>query len=400
MALRENILNTNSALRAYERVTTDSELVRIQFALCQATLMAHTNKGLRKYLEEMEGGECKEVLGLDFRKMTSKDYWKIGTKLRRDMEEMKGKEIAEYGLDYTICGQRVETTADILSMMEASIAEMISLLKEVKGKEVKGKMLTAPKKMFSSFFRDMTEAMDGECVTTEYEEWKMNLGHLTQERLKEKQTLVVADFLKKRVLRYAAAPTQRELNEVQLDKVREYLPNNYEFTDDFKEQCAIFRRFIHWEDDQMLIDYDSYAKYFYKYFHKLSVEEQFALFALDHTLAMIHRDMKPTQQPTPSPSQKGGEESLLPEVLATEEAMALWRKAQKAGWIDANYQPTISRTQAAMLADAMAERLKIKDKWKVFETLWQRKYMRSDYNLAFTRKSTLDFQDELKQLFG
>lgn len=58
MALRENILNTNSALRAYERVTTDSELVRILFALCQATLMAHTNKGLRKYLEEMEGGEC------------------------------------------------------------------------------------------------------------------------------------------------------------------------------------------------------------------------------------------------------------------------------------------------------------------------------------------------------
>jgi hypothetical protein len=80
--------------------------------------------------------------------------------------------------------------------------------------------------------------------------------------------------------------------------------------------------------------------------------------------------------------------------------MALWRKAQQAGWIDENYQPTISRTQAAMLADAMAERLKIKDKWKVFEALWQRKYMRSDYNLAFTRKSTLDFQDELKRLFG
>ena len=392
MALRENILNTNSALRAYERVTTDSELVRIQFALCQATLMAHTNKGLRKYLEEMEGGECKEVLGLDFRKMTSKDYWKIGTKLRRDMEEMKGKKIAEYGLDYTICGQRVETTADILSMMEARIAEMISLLKEVKRK-----MLDAPKKMFSSFFRDMTETMDGECVATEYEEWKMNLGHLTQERLKEKQTLVVADFLKKRVLRYAAAPTQRELNEVQMDKVREYLPSNYEFTDDFKEQCAIFRRFIHWEGDQMLIDYDSYAKYFYKYFHKLSVEEQFALFALDHTLAMIHRDMvptqQPTQQPTPNPSQKGG-------GLTTEKAMALWRKAQKAGWIDENYQPKISRTQAALLADAMAERLGIKDKWKVFETLWKRRNMRNDYNNALDQRQTLEFQEIIKKILS
>ena len=80
--------------------------------------------------------------------------------------------------------------------------------------------------------------------------------------------------------------------------------------------------------------------------------------------------------------------------------MVLWRKAQAAGWVDDNYQPLLSRTQAALLADAMAERLDIKEKWKVFETLWNRKYMRSDYNLALTRKGSLDFQDELKQLFG
>ena len=104
----------------------------------------------------------------------------------------------------------------------------------------------------------------------------------------------------------------------------------------------------------------------------------------------------------PSPPCVGREKgsSNLPEVLATEAAMALWKKAQAAGWVDANYQPLISRTQAALLADAMAERLGIKEKWKVFEALWNRKYMRSDYNLALTRKGSLDFQAELKQLFG
>ena len=59
-----------------------------------------------------------------------------------------------------------------------------------------------------------------------------------------------------------------------------------------------------------------------------------------------------------------------------------------------------SRTQAALLADAMAERLGIREKWKVFEGLWHRKYMRSDYNLALTRKVSLDFQNELKRLLG
>ena len=104
--------------------------------------------------------------------------------------------------------------------------------------------------------------------------------------------------------------------------------------------------------------------------------------------------------PNPPCVEREKEASNLPEALGTEAAMALWRKAQRAGYVDEHYQPLLSRTQAAILADAMAERLGIKEKWKVFEGLWHRKYMRSDYNLALTRKKTLDFLDKLKQLFG
>ena len=93
------------------------------------------------------------------------------------------------------------------------------------------------------------------------------------------------------------------------------------------------------------------------------------------------------------------EERALPEVLATHEAMVLWRKAQAAGWIDDNYQPLISRTQAALLADAIAERLSIKEKWKVFEGLWNRKNMYHDYYRAMEQQQSLAFQDTLKQLF-
>jgi hypothetical protein len=88
----------------------------------------------------------------------------------------------------------------------------------------------------------------------------------------------------------------------------------------------------------------------------------------------------------------------LPEVLATDEAMALWRKAQQAGYVDEHYQPLLSRTQAALLADAMAERLGIKEKWKVFEALWHRNNMYNDYYRAMNQQQSLTFQDELKQL--
>lgn len=111
-----------------------------------------------------------------------------------------------------------------------------------------------------------------------------------------------------------------------------------------------------------------------------------------------------TASPADALSKGGGgtpsAESTLPDILATEEAMALWEKAKGAGYVDEHYQPLLSRTQSALLADAMAERLGIREKWKTFETLWKRKNMRSDYNLALSQQQTLDFQDELKRIFA
>ena len=109
---------------------------------------------------------------------------------------------------------------------------------------------------------------------------------------------------------------------------------------------------------------------------------------------------RPQASPQPSPKGKGDERELLPEALRTEDAMALWQKAQQAGYVDEHYQPLLSRTQAALLADTMAERLGIKEKWKVFETLWHRRNMHKDYYLAFGQQQTSDFQDEIKALFG
>ena len=100
-------------------------------------------------------------------------------------------------------------------------------------------------------------------------------------------------------------------------------------------------------------------------------------------------------------AQEGAENSILPalpEVLGTEKAMVLWEKVLRAGYVDENYQPLISRTQSALLADAIAERLGIHDKWKVFETLWNRKNMYRDYYKALNLLQSLTFQDEIKRM--
>ena len=89
--------------------------------------------------------------------------------------------------------------------------------------------------------------------------------------------------------------------------------------------------------------------------------------------------------------------SDVPEVLADSEQ---WQKVMQAGLVDADGQPTVSRTEAAMIADMMADRLGIANKWKFFEQLWHRNNMRGDYNTALDQRKTLKFQERLKMILG
>ena len=113
-----------------------------------------------------------------------------------------------------------------------------------------------------------------------------------------------------------------------------------------------------------------------------------------------------TQQPAASPTQQAGEplqeeseaaEAEIPEVLTASPA---WQQLQDSGLVDANGQPTVSRPEAALLADVLARRLGIDNKWKFFERLWHRNHMRGDYNTALNQRKSLRFQERLKNILG
>lgn len=87
----------------------------------------------------------------------------------------------------------------------------------------------------------------------------------------------------------------------------------------------------------------------------------------------------------------------IPEVLASSK---LWEKVVDAGLVDDNGQPTVSRPEAALMADMIAERLGIAHKWKLFETLWHRNNMRGDYNTALNQRKSIAFQEKIKKLLS
>ena len=104
-----------------------------------------------------------------------------------------------------------------------------------------------------------------------------------------------------------------------------------------------------------------------------------------------------TQQAAPPQPNNSGpqEECVVPEVLAESE---LWQKVKEAGLVDTDGQPTVSRTEAALLANMLARRLGITNKWKVFERLWHRNNMRGDYNSALEQRKSLEIQERLKNI--
>ena len=98
----------------------------------------------------------------------------------------------------------------------------------------------------------------------------------------------------------------------------------------------------------------------------------------------------------------GGDKNELPECLSTEKAMKYWKRLQKAGFIDVDYQlmPDTTRKQAMYIAELFAEQLGIKSKWKTFEQLWgisnlaQEKWDMQETGTTPTRSKDID------KLFG
>ena len=101
-----------------------------------------------------------------------------------------------------------------------------------------------------------------------------------------------------------------------------------------------------------------------------------------------------------SPILESPEPPELPAPLATPEAMVLWQKVQQADYVNEQFQPLLSRPLSAILAFEMAKRLGIKDKWKIFEMLWNRRNMYRDYYTSLNQNQSLEFREKLKAVLA
>ena len=381
--IRKKLLGFEVGMTYYSTLEKDEEDIIIPFVVSLYITSTKIVELLPGYLECLRRDECPEVLGVNLDMMTSTAYWMKNNKLKHDMEALNDLTLRERGIEYAYNGRKVETTLDLYRMIEESVLGIVELLKVYECK-----MMKAPDSLYGNFYLSQKATRDRRQVEADYLRWKRDVAAISFDLLKDKQTLVVAEFLKKKILRFTQIPSDRERELVDLDKVRPHLPYGYELPEEFRNCCARFRRFISWDGDILRINYDCYGKYLFQFYYSLTPAERQALVELDLMLDLIHQDMV---------SPKG---INLPKVLATPEARMLLEKARKAGYLDDQYQPKISNTMSAILADEIATRLKIRNKWKVFEQFWNRHDMYKDNYEGRDQKQSSQFLDEIKKILG
>lgn len=382
MGLTKMLLGLDSGLYYYSRLNKDEEDIDIVLAMSIYITSTLIMEQLPDHLAALKKLRILEVLDVDLELMTNVKFWMKNYKLKSDMEAMNDQTLHERGFEISYKGFKPETTWELYQAIERNILDIVEMLTEVQ------QILNdAPAGLYENFYLSEKAAVDAKPVKARFRKWKRDVGVATPELLKDKEMQELVYLLTQKVMRHVVDISYRESGQVDLEALKQYMVNGFEFPKEFPICYARFRRFVK-EGDTLQLNYDSYGQYLHEAYYKLTPDEHRALIEFDIMLDLIHQEMAALY------------EAKLPPALATPEAKELMKKAREAGYLDDKFQPKISNTKSAMLADEIASKLQIRNRWKVFEQFWHRHDMYKDNYDGRDQKQSSEFLDEINKVLN
>ena len=401
LSVRKKLFGLDKGLDEYSNLDEDEKDNQIPFAISHYATSKNAKILLRMYSADLDRGVCRESLGIDFIQMARRENWlKKCAKLKSDMVAMGDVPMTKHGYKFTVMDFTPKTTIDLYCAIEDNIMEIADLIKEVDQKLVK-----VPVALYGNYYRFLRGQYKEEQAVRDFYNWLRTSGIITPIKLRMLRAEKIADFINSGILRLALGSCDIEQDDVNVEQFKKQLPHNYSCVKDFDVLCTVFSRTIGRQGDILVPNYDCAGLFIFQHWAELTEEQINAIFYLDKMFELIHAELQHLPEAEPDPATVCGHSALergreLPSPLATPEAMVLWRKAHKAGYVDEHFQPICSRPEAAILAFEMAKQLGIKDKWKAFETLWSRRNMYRDYQTAINQKKSLDYRDKVRAALG
>ena len=249
-------------------------------------LLKKVDKLLPGYIADLKQGKCMEAFCISSGVHRDDKFWLWCDRICSDME---GRSFYEN--------------------LKLNIEELKVLLTE----EEKA-LMHCDAVLFEKFYFAKKHDYSDAGISVRFEEWLYNNLGTNIDKLRELQAKVVAEALTKGIMNFAPTPSQKELNEVRLDYLKDFLPYDFVMPDDFCVSCAQWRQFVHWNDTILIIDYKKYGKYIQNHYCYFTETQLQAIFELDMKLHLIHKEMarlKPELENVLQPAESGGLENTI-----------------------------------------------------------------------------------------
>lgn len=367
-------------MRVYENLKNDEKIIHVPFALNFTLTIVTIVEQLQQFLVDVKNKVCREIPDIDFELMTDID--KIMTKkLKTDMAALSDRTVRQI-LDEIFGDLLDKTPLELYNYIHANTITMTELLKKIYPE-----LKHADMSLFEDYVcRHIREGV-WDHITIGYQKWKDSSTDLSLDSLLDKQEQVLKEYLEKGIMCFVKTPSNNRMDEVDYMFHRGHLNCDFKDTDEYKMIYAQFMYFATRRNDMIIVNYKKYGKYLFEHFYKFTEEQKVAVFELCFYLSLIQEDIVCFI----------AREIGLPEELASPEAIRLLEKARIAGHLDDDYQPAKSKTFSALLANEIAERIGIENKWKVFEKFWNRQNMYKDYYEALNQKQS---SKNMKTVYG
>ena len=368
----------------YESLKEDNPAVYLLFGLCNYTAGNDTLHQGHIIHEDLKKGILHEIPDYNVKEVTNHENYVRTGKMKYDMSELaKDDETIGELLHRLFKPVWDITTKDLYDVIDDNTLALEDLILNINTT-----MRHADASIFEENFLKLMKRYDWTETEQNYQEDK-DEHCVTLDWLQEKQEQELKEVLQMDIMHYADNPSTQYLEEVDFPYHRGFLSCDFKADDDYKKAYAKFMKCAVRKGNLIIPKFDEYGKYIALNYYKFRPEQKKALFEIIKKFELIHDDVMHIR----------AIEIGLPEVLRLPKAIRLLEKARIAGYLDDNYQPTTSKTFSALLANGIAERLEIRNKWKVFEEFWDRKNMYKDYFDAVNQKQSPENQKAVYKLF-
>ena len=263
MELRHQISLTSEIASQYVVLTIRDQNARVFFVDYFITQLKYSNELLKEYIVKLKQGKCMMAFCISTGRYREEPFWMWCDKMCSDMihQELYGR------------------LKDNLALLKKLLTDSEDTIRHCNPA------------LFEKFFFDEEQNYSNDGVRKRFDEWMFDNLNPGIEKLRQLQALVVAEALKKGLLDFAPVPSQKEIDEVNRDTLKGLLPYDFEMTADFIVACAKWRRFMHWQEPLLIIDYQKYGKYIQNHYFDFNPEQLQAIFELDMMVHLINEEL-------------------------------------------------------------------------------------------------------------